>query len=123
MAVRAYIVKVEDHDTEIIYAESAGKAKGRGCTEFAFTERRVCRAPELDQYLAKGGPSNADLLEHGWWFECYWHDPSTRSACFARVSADYGGGVVDGRPYCARHFAQLQAARGEVSRGDGKDVS
>jgi hypothetical protein len=106
--LKAYVVKVDDHDYEVIYAETAGKAKGRGCTEFDFTERTVNRAPDLDQYYAKGGPSQEDLFKHGWWFECDAEKepakggrPSQR--CYDRALLDEGGGIIGGKVVCWQH--------------------
>lgn len=89
--MKAYIVTVEDRDFEVVYAETAHKAKGRGCTEHDFIDRRVKRAPEFDQYHSKGGPNKEDMRRHGWWFQC--HD------CLATVEPDEGA-VVNGRVYC-----------------------
>lgn len=87
--LKAYQVddKWGDHGTEIVYAETAGKAKALGLCEWVpeFTAKSVKRAPEFDKYFPKG-PSRSVLLRHGWFFEC--------NCCCKKVFDDTKGRVV-----------------------------
>jgi hypothetical protein len=102
--VRAFVVSVDDYGSEVVYAETAGQARARGMTEQDFTSRQVRRAPELDQFLAKGGPNIADLLQYGWYYECHYTQAEPLQGCYEHVTAEKGG-VHNGSPYCPKHLA------------------
>ena len=92
--VRAWIVSTYDNEySDVVFAETRGQAKAwADLPECPFLDRRVHRAPALDQYRDKpGGPTREDLRKHGWVYEC--------DGCDTVVFPDEGG-VIDGQIYC-----------------------
>lgn len=113
MSVKAYTVSDVDldHGAVVVFADTPGHAKAAADLPFtAFMDRRAKRAPELDQYTAKGGPTKEDLRQHGWWFEC------EHENCYDRVESDCGG-VVNGHVYCDEHLPLYREAHEAQPRG------
>ena len=63
MSTLAWVIENYDGHGEVVYGPDAATV----ADEHDVIEPR--RAEEFDQY-APGGPSAAQLLTHGWWFEC-----------------------------------------------------
>jgi hypothetical protein len=61
-----------DHGAEIVFAETAGQAKGWGLCEWVpeFTSKSVKRSPEFDKYAKKGVVPRQALFAAGWRFPC-----------------------------------------------------
>lgn len=103
---RAFVVTVEDRGDEVVYAESRDHARNCGMTEYPYIERKARRAPGLDQYMAQGGPTKANLLRHGWWFTCHWDGSGPGDGCTLQVDRTHGAAHGDG-VYCWKHLAKV----------------
>ena len=98
-ALKAYKVSNDEY-AEVVFAETAGKAKTKTTyLEDDFIELTACRAPEFDQYI--GQEITPEIyLKHGWWWTC--------GSC-GRSVFEENAVVVDGEVYCCDHFENLEA--------------
>lgn len=72
--LKAYSVTETCEDTGgIVYAEHHAVARREGASQFGdgdWSSVECRRAPEFDQYAEAGGPTLAQMQEHGWWTHC-----------------------------------------------------
>jgi hypothetical protein len=71
--VKAYQVSHPEDESMIVFAETAGQARGKAYSVGfwdEFTELRVTRSPYADPYAEDGKVPTSVLLEHDWYFEC-----------------------------------------------------
>lgn len=88
---RAYVLREGYYEERcvLVYALTSREArKSYSLIDNAtYISVGVERAPSLDQYASRGGPSVSDLLtHHAWWFECY--------ACTKHVDGETEGRIV-----------------------------
>lgn len=62
----------DDHNAVVVYARRADQARRRGAEllDTEANEVEATRAPEFDRYAPQGGPTDAQLLDAGWWLSC-----------------------------------------------------
>lgn len=85
--------KCDDGDhSAIVYAPTRGQARqrGAGSLDAEFLDVSARRAPEFDD-LAPAGPSDAQLFQSGWWFECN---------CGRMAFQADGGEIINGEIVC-----------------------